>query len=142
LYWAVYKFLPAHRFNKLLLLSGISIFAVSYVLEIVTKGIFVNDIISDTISGFFLLLFCNWFFYLLLKGDEWIEIHRHAAFWFVTGLFLFSFCTIVTDLFDNQLLDLFVTPSISLRYLLYIVFNLILYGCWSYAFICKYQETI
>lgn len=142
LYWLLYKVTPYHKYNKPLLLIGIIVFLISYFTEIGIHGIFLYTINSDTVSTIFMFISCNWFFYLLLQKDEWIDIPRHAAFWFVTGLFLFSFCTVVTDLFDSELNDLFIAKKLPLRTLLYIGFNLMLYGCWSYAFICKYQETI
>ena len=142
LYWSLYKVTPYHKHNKTLLLIGIIVFCISYFTEILINGIFLYTINSDTVSTVFMFISCNWFFYLLLQKDEWVYISRHAAFWFVTGLFLFSFCTVVTDLFDSELNDLFIAKKLPLRTLLYIGFNLILYGCWSYAFICKYQKTI
>ena len=141
-YWALYKLSPYHKVNKFLLWAGIVTFCICYVTEIWLNGIFIYTINSDTISTFFTFISCNWFFYLLLKQDEWIDIPKHAAFWFVTGLFLFSFCSVVTNLFDSALMNLFVSKKTSLRSLLYIVFNLILYGCWGYAYICRYQEKI
>ena len=142
LYWSVYKLLPFHKYNKFLCVTGIVVFCLCYVTEIGLHGIYVYSINSDTVATIFMIIGCNWFFYLLLQKQEWILISKHAAFWFVTGLFLFSFCTVVTDLFDNELNDLFITNKLPLRSLLFVGFNLILYGCWSYAFICKYQETI
>lgn len=140
--WSVYRLSPYNKINLAFFIAANFIFLLFFLLEIFTKGFFAYSALSSVLSDCLLFIICNRFFYLLLKQDEWIEIQKHAAFWFVTGLFLFNFCSTVADIFDEQLNDLYIFSTVSLRYVLYIVFNLILYSCWSFAFICRYQETI
>ena len=139
--WLLYRLSPQRKINRLLLSITAVVFAACFAYEIIYKGFFEYTVYSSIVSDIIILVFCNRYFYLLLKEDAWIDIPTHPAFWLVTGLFLFNLCALVADLFDEQLSSLYIFPDVSLYYLLYLVFSLILYSCWSFAFICKYQET-
>ena len=140
--WVLYRLSPYQNMNLFILQSSAILFSLCFAVEIFYKGIFEYTIISNIFSDIAIFIVSNRYFFLLLKEDSWIDIQRHAAFWFVTGLLLFSLCATIADIFDNELTSLFVFPNVSLYYLLYLAFNLILYGCWSFSFLCKYQETI
>ena len=140
--WILYRFSRRQKSSLIIFCISLFLFISCFITEIFYKGIFEYTVASNILSDILLFATCNRFFYLLLKDDSWIDIQRHAAFWFVTGLLLFSLCATIADVFDGQLASLYIFPHVSLYYILYMVFNLILYGCWSFSFICKYQETI
>jgi hypothetical protein len=51
-------------------------------------------------------------------------------------VFFFYFGSVACDLFFYQL---FLIPN-NLRSDIYAILNLLLYSCWSYSFLCRYQQ--
>jgi hypothetical protein len=67
---------------------------------------------------------------------------QHPPFWIVTGLFFFNFGSIACNLFFDYLMVKIPKEYIPINYIIFTVLNFILYGCWSYAFICRYRQMI
>ncbi len=80
-----------------------------------------------------------YFYYLMLSDDQFIQLWKHAPFWWVNGVLFFYFgSTACNVLFKYFLLDN-THLTASIRYWIFAVLNIILYTCWSYAFICRYR---
>jgi hypothetical protein len=137
-----YKIYPKISYSRFIYYSTLALYISFYLAESTARGFLTYNNISDTFASFLLVVACNGYYYLLLIEERWINILKHAPFWFVTGVFIYNFCSIATNLFSTQLMDLYISKNLSLRYILFVVFNLILYGTWSYSFVCRSQEKI
>lgn len=140
--WILYLLYPNRRIWKpwfILIYSGL---LVIYLWESFHNRFLLYNSTTDTISSFVFVFLCGVYYFLLLKDEKYYQLSRFPAFWLVTGLFLFNFGSMVIDLFPDELLDLFIVSELSLRYAIIVFLMSILYGCWIYAFRCRYQETI
>ncbi|WP_341839831.1 hypothetical protein [Chitinophaga caseinilytica] len=86
---------------------------------------------------------CLYYFYLVLRDDRYVRLATHPPFWWVSGTLMFYFGGIATYIFFQYLLEASSVEGIrfSLRYVIFKVLNVLLYGSWTYAFICRYRQT-
>lgn len=80
------------------------------------------------------------YYYHLLNDEAFVDIKRHPPFWIITGLLFFCFGSTANYIFYDILKEIYLKYNLLLRQYLMIVVNFLLYGCWSYAFLCKYRE--
>lgn len=97
---------------------------------------------TDTIMAIVFVLASCMYYYLLLKDERHVELYQHPPFWLVTGMFLFYFGSTAVNVFFDELMEVNIMKGISLRYIIFTVLNAILYGCWIFAFRCRYRQTI
>jgi len=76
------------------------------------------------------------FFYLLQKDDRYIDLKISPQFWWVFGVLAFYFGSTAVNIFRGRL-HIMINSKHYLTYYINIVLNIILYGCWSYSFICR-----
>jgi hypothetical protein len=76
------------------------------------------------------------YYYSLFQQEEYIDLYQEAAFWFVTGLFIFNTMSLGMNIFFRQMVKLNVASSIRFAEIIIDILNLILYGSWIRAFIC------
>ncbi|WP_111594891.1 hypothetical protein [Chitinophaga dinghuensis] len=83
-----------------------------------------------------------YYFYLVLRSEQYIRLGGHGPFWWVSGVLMFYFGGVVTYIFFTYLLQAPASDSIqySVRYIIFKVLNVILYGSWAYACICRYRQ--
>ncbi|MCA0396406.1 MAG: hypothetical protein LCH51_03320 [Bacteroidetes bacterium] len=118
------------------------LFSITFILESVrSRFLFYNYKSDSVLSVSFIILSC-WYFYLLLQQEQPVALKRFAPFWVVSGIFLFCFGSMAAVLFSEEVMQLYIVDKLSVRLVIYSLLNLLLYGCWSYAFVCKYRETI
>lgn len=120
---------------------GLLLFVIIYITESVIRNYSYNTI-SDTFSSFLLVCACGFYYFFLLKSETYIALSDYAPFWFVSGVFLFNFGITASNLFANELMNLYIIQKVSLRYIIFLTLTFILYSCWMYAFRCKNQEKI
>lgn len=82
-----------------------------------------------------------YYYYLILKEEEYVQLGTYAPFWWMSGTLIFYFGGVATFVFFEYLVQDQVPHSIhySVRYLIFKVLNVLLYSCWSYAFICRFR---
>ena len=141
LYWVFLKIYPDQSNRRRFMGICILLFSVVYIVECFYHPFTTFNYYSWIVFSFLIIITCGLYYYFLLKDEEYIHLATHPPFWFVTGVFVYFFCSSVCTLFFTQLVRINITQNISLRYLLFILFNFILYGCWSYAFLCRYKQT-
>ncbi|SDT56229.1 hypothetical protein SAMN05216490_4055 [Mucilaginibacter mallensis] len=99
---------------------------------------------ADTTASFmsvFFVLLSLYFYYLLITGEKLLELWSYPEFWWASGALFFYFGSTVCNTFFNYLSqDRIAVFNHSIRYLVFNLLNLILYGCWSYAFLCRYRQ--
>jgi hypothetical protein len=95
--------------------------------------------ITITVMSVVFTLYCLYYYYLLLKDENFIEIKTHPQFWWVTGVLFYYFGSTMSNIFDG-LFTVKIIGFVTLRYSIYIVLNLILYSFWLYSFICRMKQ--
>ncbi len=132
-----YGFLKKDDKGKLVVISGFAILTLLYVLDIAQHGFFRFNVLTYNSMSVFLVIYSLFYFYVLLKGDHYINLRYSAAFWWVCGGLFFYFGDTAVNLFRGKLSAIIITPKHALPYYILIVLNIILYSCWSYSFICR-----
>ena len=124
--------------NKPLVFTGAAFLYLFYIYELITNEAGIFNFNSNTYAAMSVLfvIYSLYYYYVLLTSEEYSELKCMPEFWWVTGTLFFFFGTTAVNLFYSHLLKSY--PGNKL-YLVYIsdILSVILYGCWSYAFICK-----
>ena len=131
-------FLQKYISSKPIIFTGLAVFLAFYVYEIKTHGFYTYSNLTYALISVQFVLFSLYFYYLLLRDEQYINLRRSANFWWVAGSLFFYFGNIACDLFDDKLSAVMIT--IFHQHLTYFIFkalNIILYSCWSYSFICR-----
>jgi hypothetical protein len=125
--------------SKPLILSGLTLLVIIYAYEIFTHGFFVYNELTNTVMSVLIVLYSFYFYYYLIKNEAYVKLKNSPEFWWVAGILFFYFGTTACNLFYNLLASLIIYTKQSFSYFkyLYYAFNILLYGCWSYSFICK-----
>jgi hypothetical protein len=108
-----------------------------YSYEIYKHGIFIYNDLTKTILSIIFVLYSLYYFYLLLKDDNYINLKYSSVFWWIAGALFFYFGSTVVNLFYSKLSHVMITSKRSLSYFVFNVLNILLYSCWSYSFICR-----
>jgi len=79
------------------------------------------------------------YFYLLLKDENYIDLKFHPAFWWVGGAVIFYFGGTLANFFDSLFQSIYF-GKYPIRYFIYSLLNVFLYGFWTYSFICRARQ--
>jgi len=123
--------------GKLFFYLGLILFTIVYLLELIAHGFYIYNSNCDTVMSVYYCTCCFFYYYFLLKEDGFHQLYHLAPFWWVNGVLFFYFGNIICDLFFSKFSKM---PDFYLRYNIIQALIIILYICWSYAFICKYQQ--
>jgi hypothetical protein len=140
--WVLNKISSSYFNSKLWLMAGLAIFILAYFYESIKSGFLEYSSIANSIASVWIILICCLYYYYLLKEEEYINITTHPSFWIVSGCFLFYFGTTACNLFYFYLESINVQQRSPVRFYIFEAFNFIMYGSWSYAFLCKYRQMI
>jgi len=139
---AVFRYLLKKQHgNVLLTVLGAACFVGSYISALMRHGFFTYSNNTFTIMSVMYGIFALYFFYLLVKNDAYIDLKYSAEFWWATGTLFFYFGTTACNIFDKHLEEILITPTRNLSYFIFAALDVILYGCWSYSFICRRWEA-
>ena len=133
-----YNLIGKYLTGKFIIVTGLVILFLLYIIELFTNVSGIFNFNSTTYAGMSVLfvIYSLYYYYVLLKSEAYAELKFLPEFWWVTGTLFFFFGTTTVNLFYTQLSKSY--PDNKL-YLVYIsdILIVILYGCWSYSFICK-----
>lgn len=119
------------------ILIALVLLSILYIYEISIDGVFNYHNLTNTVMSIILIFLGLFYYYHLLKDDEYVKLKHSSSFWWVAGTLFFYFGTTACNVFYSKLSAITVTPKHYLTYYIYNALNLILYGCWSYSFICR-----
>ncbi len=122
--------------TKLPLLAGVTVLLALYGYDLADHGFFRFNMITYNTMSVIYVLYSLYYFYLLLNDEEYVALPYSANFWWVAGVLFFYFGSTTVNLFREKIAP-FNIAGHNLSYYIYIVLNIILYGCWCYSFICK-----
>jgi len=120
-----------------------SLLIILHVYEICSQSVYIYDDLANSALSILIVLYSLYYFFHLIKDEKPINIGLSADFWWVAGTLLFYFGTTAYNVFYEQLSSIVTKTGQNPGVLKYLhnVFNIILYGCWSYSFICRRWET-
>jgi len=131
--------------SKPVILGGLALLLVIYCYEVKehhfvlfrdTTNDLLNSTTNDSMSALF-SLYSLYYFYLLLKDKDYINFEFSANFWWVVGVFFYYFGSTTINLLRDRLTsDYYGFTNTVLVVLVWII-----YGCWSYSFICRRWAT-
>lgn len=99
--------------------------------------------ITLTVVSVMLVLASVYYYYLVLREDQFRSLSVYAPFWWVSGTLCFYFASTASNIFFNYLAkDRAPMISHSIRYIVFNILNVVLYLNWSYSFICRYRQRI
>jgi hypothetical protein len=140
--WILYKICQPHFNSRPVIISGLVVFSISYLAESITAHFLKYSSNTNVLFSVWVILVCFYYYYCLIKGENNITIYRHPPFWIITGLFFFYFISTASNLFFDYLIQINKKELVPIRYTIFLILDLILYSSWSYAFICRYKQTI
>lgn len=123
--------------SKPIIICGFALFLICYIAEMSHHGFFKYNNFTYFFMSILFVLYALYYYYLLLRDNDTIILKYSAEFWWVAGTLFFYFGNTVCNLFNSQLDTLQIFPNYQLAYLIFNVLNIILYGLWSYSFICR-----
>jgi hypothetical protein len=122
-----------------LLLGGAVVIYGSYGLSVILNGSEQYNILCVNVMSVLFTVYALYYYYLLLRDEHFIVLKNHPEFWWVTGVLFYYFGSTMANIFDGMF-SVRVFNWLPLRYLIYIVLNLILHSFWIYSFICRMKQ--
>lgn len=141
-FYILYKICRNYFKSEFISIPFLIVFFVVYVLEGIENGFAKYNYISNSIASVGILICCCLYFYQFLKKEEYVDIYRHAPFWIIVGLFFFYLGSTACNVFFKILSQIWEQQHIPIRYIIFTLLTIVLYSCWSYAFLCKYRKPI
>lgn len=133
-----YKILKDLFKSRPVIFTGLALIYITYIYELSSRGPYkytnLTILVMSTIFSFYSFLYL----YLFVKKEGYVELSRHAPFWWVTGSLIYYFGGQATDWLFT-LIHFPPNVSSSLYAYIYIALNLMLYGFRSYSYRCRSQ---
>ena len=126
--------------NRALVIGGIVVLLLLYIYQTFNQGFFMFHELTYNVMCVLYVIYCLYYFYLLLNAESYVELEYSANFWWVSGALFFYFGSTIVNIFRDELSPINMGGH-NIGYYIYIILNIILYGCWSYSFICKQWLT-
>jgi hypothetical protein len=122
---------------KPIIMVGLTVIIVIYIIETINHGFLEYNNTSYSVMSVCYVLYCFCYFYFLHKDDRYINLKYSPEFWWVVGSLFFYFVVTAANLFRNYLATAVLSNGHHLSYYIFRVLNVLLYGCWTYSFICR-----
>jgi hypothetical protein len=123
--------------SKPIVIIGLAILCIVYTGELIDHGFLVYNHYTYTVMSVLFVVYSLYYYYLLLKDDNYVRLKYSPEFWWVAGTLFFYFTNTACNLFYDNLRSVILWDGHHLTYYIFRVLNILLYGCWSYSFICK-----
>lgn len=123
------------------LYSWLGLFILVFLLELFTNH-FSNFAYKTAAFMSVVFVIASLYYYvLILKDEHFRKLETYPPFWIVNGVLFFYFGSTACNVFFDYLLqEKARSLSLSTRYVTFNILNVLLYSCWSYAFICRYRQ--
>ncbi|PJJ83157.1 hypothetical protein [Mucilaginibacter auburnensis] len=139
-----YNLIGKYIQSKIIIFTGLVILLSLYGYELLTNqhGFYDYNVLTYSALSVIMILYSLYYYYLLLNKEEYTDLKALPEFWWTTGILFFFFGTTAINLFYRLLVSVSVS-AVNTMYIFYInnILIVILYGCWTYAFICKRWMT-
>ncbi len=125
------------RYGKFMITYGLALLGLIYIYETFRIGFLAKHNLTTTVMAVLFVTYSLAYFYTLLKSDVYVDLKFSSEFWWISGSLFFYFGSTMCNLFYYKLSGIKPTPEHNLVYYIYCVLNLLMYGFWSYSFICR-----
>lgn len=132
-----YGLLKANKAGKWLILSGAVILAALYCIDAFQSNFAVFYKLTFNTMAVLFVIYSLYYFYLLIKQEDYVKLQTSAAFWWVVGVLFFYLGDTAVNILRGKLAVIKITQNHSLAYYILICLNIILYTSWCYSFICR-----
>lgn len=132
-----YNLLKDYINVKLIILCGSTIIVILYIFETFNHSLLKLHDSTITVMSVIFVFYSYLYYYYLVKDENYINILYYPPFWWVAGTMLFYFGSTACNLGFTKLIIINREARTQIRNIIFDILNLILYGCWSYSFICK-----
>lgn len=140
--YVLHTFLKPFLNSGIWVIAGSFLIAGSYIAESIYRHFMIYNYFTNSLVSVLFVIAAGSYFFFLLKNDEYVNLFKHAPFWMIAGIMLFYFGSTIVNLFFAQLMKLFIAKGVPVRFIIFPVLNGILYGCWSFAFRCRYLQRM
>ncbi|RLJ77627.1 hypothetical protein [Pedobacter alluvionis] len=137
--YGLYCCLKEYTSPKSIFFIGSGVVYLTYFIFFFTHSFTDANTLTISVMSVFFTLYCLYYYYLLLKDENFINIKTHPEFWWVTGVLFYYFGSTMSNIFDG-LFTIKIIGVATLRYCIYVLLNLILYSLWVYSFICRMKQ--
>ncbi len=110
-----------------------------YIFETISRGFSAYNDITETVMLVLFICYGLYYYYLLIDSEIYHKLSAYPPFWWVAGTLFFCFGSVVSNLYYTFLSSR-AWPLFTSRYSIFNYLNIILYGFWSYSFICRYRQ--
>jgi hypothetical protein len=123
------------------LYGWLSLFLIIYVIELTATQFKTFPYITTAVMSVVFVIASLYFYLLILRDEKFRKLGTYPPFWIVNGILFYYFGSTACNIFfDYLLLDSVAYANLPLRYIIFVILNIFLYGCWSYAFICRFLQ--
>lgn len=112
---------------------------VLFVAELVYRRFAGYASISKVATAVTFVIYAGIYFYYLIRLPHYHRLLAYPDFWIAAGVFIFNFSGTTIGVFFKELMNINVMEGIQLWYFVAFGLNIFLYGCWTYAFLCKFR---
>jgi len=126
--------------SKPLILSGLALILLLYVFDIAKHGFLVYNDLTGTVMSVIFVIYSFYYYFLLIRDEHYVDLKHSAPFWWVAGALFFYFGSTAVNLFYTPLKHVNISGH-NITYFIFGALCFILYGCWSYSFICRKWAT-
>ncbi|WP_157740972.1 hypothetical protein [Mucilaginibacter xinganensis] len=131
--------------SKPVIIGGLALLAIVYGYDVWAHHFLLfRNLTNDTLNNatnnamsVIFSLYSFYYFYLLLKDYKPVSLKTSASFWWVAGVFCYYFGSTAVNLLRDKLQS----PYFDFLPYMLLVSIWIIYGCWSYSFICRRWAT-
>jgi len=132
-----YSLLNKYINSKPIIHSGLAVLSLFYLYDTIQHGFFRFNMLTYNAMSVFFAFYSLFYFYLLLQHDTYIRLSISDEFWWTCGTLFFYFGSTAVNLFRGKPSPTKISSGHSTAYYIYIVLNMLMYGFWSYSFICR-----
>lgn len=119
-----------------------AIFILAYSIELYSSHFHAFPFQTATFMSVVFVIASLYFYLLIIKDEKFRKLGTYPPFWITNGILFYYFGSTACNVFFDYLVqnDHSYILNLSVRYIIFNILNLLLYGCWSYAFICRYYQ--
>jgi hypothetical protein len=133
-YWMYANLIKALTpYYRIGLIAGLLLLGLVYQHDMYRYTFFKYANLTFTVFSVMIVLNGLYYYYLLFKVEKYIDLKFSPGFWWVTGTIFFYFGATVCNIFNEYYPESFYL----IAYYIFGILNIILYGCWTYSFICR-----
>ena len=139
--WIFSKVIVLKYINRLCLLLAF-LLLIGYFGEWLHQGFGLYFYRTNTVFSGIITLLCIIYYFSLFQQEEYHDLLKDAAFWFVTGCLIFYATNTAVNAFFAEIVRTKIKGQVSIRYIIMALLNIIMYSCWIKSFLCLRNKQI